>query len=123
MKMPPLKAYKDEKTERVGVDISLTFDGLPQTLADKILPCVGEDGMELQMISNRGVVVWPHGQPDTFCADNWRLRFMSKNGSNVRTSQIIALMDRLNKADMNFTKAQMLYTFDGKPGFTAAQGQ
>lgn len=123
MKMPPLKAYKDEKTERVGVDISLTFDGLPQTLADKILPCVGEDGLELQMISNRGVVVYPNGQPDTFCADNWRLRFMSKDGSNVRTSQIISLMDRLNKADMNFTKAQMLYTFDGKPGFTAAQGQ
>ena len=124
MKMPPLKAYKDEEKVRVGVDISLTYDGLAEKLAEKVLPCVEEeDGMTLQMISNRGVVVWPNGQPDTFCADNWRLRFISKDGANVRTSQIIALLDRMNKADINFTKAQMLFTFDGKPGFSVAQGQ
>ena len=124
MKMPPLKAYKDEEKVRVGVDVSLTYDGLAEKLAEKVLPCVNdEDGMELQMISNRGVVVWPNGQPDTFCADNWRLRFISKDGKNIRTSQIIALLDRMNKADINFTKAQMLFTFDGKPGFSVAQGQ
>ena len=75
------------------------------------------------MISNRGVKVWPNGQPDTSCADNWRLRFMTKGGQNVRTSQIIALTDRLNKADMNFTKTVMLQTFGGKNGFTSAQGE
>ena len=47
---------------------------------------------------------------------------MSKDGT-VKTSQVIALMDRLNKADMNFTKAVMLHTFDGKPGFSATQGE
>ena len=75
------------------------------------------------MISNRGVKVWPKGQPGTTVADNWRLRFMVKGGGTVRTSQVIGLLERLNKADMNFTKAQMLHTFDGKPGFTAAQGE
>jgi len=123
MKMPRLAAYKDEEKVRVGVDVSLTWDNTVEKLADKVLPCIEEeDGMELQMISNRGTVVWPNGQPDTFCADNWRLRFITKGGANVRTSQIIALLDRMNKADINFTKAQMLFTFDGKPGFSAAQG-
>lgn len=122
MKLPPLKPRKDEAKVRVGVDLNVNWDGSANDLANKILPCVGDD-LELQMISNRGVVVWPKGQPDTFCADNWRLRFMSKTGGNVRTSQVIALLDRLNKADMNFTKAQMLHTFDGKPGFSAAQGE
>jgi len=75
------------------------------------------------MISNRGVKVWPNGQPDTACADNWRLRFMSKDGTNVRTSEILALMTNMNLADMNFTKTVMLHTFDGVPGFTAAQGE
>ena len=70
-----------------------------------------------------GVKVWPNGQPETFCADNWRLRFLGKDGSEIKTSQVIALMDRLNQADMNFTKSVMLHTFDGKKGYTAAQGE
>ncbi len=123
MKLPPLKPRKEEKKERVGVDLNMNFDGTPEELAKCVLPCVGE-GLELSMISNRGVKVWPKGQPGTFCADNWRLRFMVKEkGTQVRTSQVIALLDRLNKADMNFTKAVMLHTFDGKPGFSAAQGE
>lgn len=121
LKMPPLKTYPEEKKERVGVDIGLNWDGSADDLAAKILPCV-TDNLELQLISNRGTKVWPNGQPDTFCGDNWRLRFMSKDG-HVKTSQVIALMDRLNKADMNFTKAVMLHTFDGVPGFSATQGE
>ncbi|QQG36004.1 MAG: NADP-dependent isocitrate dehydrogenase [Micavibrio aeruginosavorus] len=122
MKLPPLKPRKVEEKVRVGVDISLTWDDTPDALAAKVLPCVTEN-LELKMISNRGVKVWPNGQPDTACADNWRLRFMSKSGGNVRTSEILSLMERMNKADMNFTKSVMLHTFDGKPGFTAAQGE
>ena len=121
MKLPPLKPRVEEKKERVGVDINLNWDGSADDLAAKILPCVTDD-LQLSIISNRGVKVSPGGAPETFCADNWRLRFMGKNGP-VKTSQVIALMDRLNQADMNFTKAVMLHTFDGKPGFSAAQGE
>lgn len=121
LKMPPLKTYAKEKKERVGVDIGLNWTGSADELAEKILPCVTDD-LELQLISNRGVKVWPAGQPDTFCSDNWCLRFMGKNGP-VKTSQVIALMDRLNQCEMNFTKAVMLHTFDGVPGYSAAQGE
>ncbi len=121
MKLPPLKERPKEKKERIGVDVNLNWEGSPDDLAAKILPCVTDD-LELSIISNRGVKVWPDGLPETFCADNWRLRFIGKNGT-IKTSQVIALMDRLNKADMNFTKAVMLHSFDGQPGFTAAQGE
>ena len=122
MKLPPLKPRVEEKKARVGVDINLNWDGTPDDLAAKILPCV-TDNLELSIISNRGVKVWPNGQPETVCADNWRLRFLGKDGSEIKTSQVIALMDRLNQADMNFTKSVMLHTFDGKKGYTAAQGE
>ncbi len=121
MQLPPLKPRKEEQKERVGVDLNLNWGGTADELAAKILPCVA-DGIELSMISNRGVKVWPDGLPETFCADNWRLRFLSKGGP-VKTSQVLALMQRLNEADMNFTKAVMLHNFDGEPGFTAAQGE
>jgi len=122
IKMPPLKERAAEKTERVGVDLGLNWDGTPDELAAKVLECVN-DNLELSMISNRGVKVWPDGKPDTFCADNWRLRFLGKDGSTVLTSQVIALMDRMNKNDLNFTKSVMLNTFDGVKGYTAAQGE
>ena len=125
MKLPPLKPRKDEVKVRVGVDVSLNWDGQPDVLAAKVLPCIGE-GLELQMISNRGTKVWPNGQPDTFCCDNWRMRVMGKGwdkgGGKVSTSQVISLLERLNQADINFSKAVMLHTFDGKPGFSGAQG-
>jgi len=119
--LPPLKETAPEKKERVGVDVGLNWDGTAEELEAKIRPCINDD-LDLQMISNRGVKVWPDGQMGTFCADNWRLRFMGKNGP-VKTSQVVALLQRLNEQDMNFTKAVMLHTFDGQPGFSKAQGE
>ena len=122
LKLPALQPRIESKKDRVGVDIGINWDGSPDELAAKVLACVN-DNLELQMISNRGTKVWPKGNPDTFCADNWRLRFLGKDGSTVRTSQIIALMDRMNKADLNFTKSSMLTMYDGVAGFTVAQGE
>ncbi|HPF77761.1 MAG TPA: NADP-dependent isocitrate dehydrogenase [Alphaproteobacteria bacterium] len=120
--MPPLKDIKDEKKERVGVDIGLNFTGTANELAAKILPCQTEN-IELSIISNRGVKVWPNGAPETFCTDNWSLRFKGKNGQHVKTSEVVQLISNLNKADMNFTNALMLHTFDGVEGFTKLQGE
>lgn len=122
MKMPPLKKYKEEEKVRVGVDININWTDSAEKLSDAVLKCV-PDGLELQMISNRGTLVWPTKKDQTFCADNWRMRFKGVNGSPVKTSLVISLMDNMNKADLNFTKAVMLHTFDGVPGFTVAQGE
>jgi len=119
--LPPLKPRVDEVKERVGVDINLNWDGSADDLANKIIASAPE-GLKLSMISNRGTKVWPNGQPGTYCADNWRLRFMGAGG-HVKTSEVLALMQKLNEANMNFTKAVMLHTFDGVAGFSKAQGE
>jgi len=123
MKLPPLKARRSEKIERIGVDVGVHWNKSPDDLAATILPCV-TDNLELAMISNRGVKVWPDGNPSTFCADNWRLRFKGKDGSTIKTSQVLDLLKRMNdEADLNFTKTVMLNNYDGVPGFTVAQGE
>jgi isocitrate dehydrogenase len=121
MKIPRLKTYDVEKKERVGVDININWDHSAQHLADAVLPCI-PDGLDLMMISNRGTKVWPDGQAETFCADNWRLRFKATR-ETVKTSEIIELLDNLNKAEVNFSKAVILHTFNGVPGYTVAQGE
>ncbi len=123
MVLPPLKARRREKMERIGVDVGVHWSNSPEDLAATVLPCV-EGNLELTMISNRGVKVWPDGNPSTFCADNWRLRFRGADGSTIKTSQVIGLLQRMNEdADLNFTKTVMLNSYDGEPGFTVAQGE
>lgn len=122
MVMPPLKTYPEEKKVRVGVDVGINWERSAKDLADAVLTCI-PDGVELKMISNRGTKVWPGGQSQTFCADNWRMRFMGKDGSSVKTSTVIELLGNMNKADLNFTKTVMLNTYDGVAGFTVAQGE
>ncbi|MBL4804528.1 MAG: NADP-dependent isocitrate dehydrogenase [Alphaproteobacteria bacterium] len=122
IKLPPLKDPVEVSKKRVGVDLGLNWYGTADELADKVQTCVN-DNLKLHIISNRGTKVWPEGQPETFCADNWRLRFIADDGQEVKTSQVIALMHRMNEADLNFTKSVMLHDFDGKPGYTVAQGE
>ncbi len=123
IKLPPLTKSKPEEKLRVGVDIGLNWDGKPDELAGLMWDCLlPEHNLALQMISNRGTKVWPDGKDGTFCADNWRLRFMAVNGQ-VKTSQVLSLMNNMNEAGFNFTKSAMLHTFSGKPGFTVAQGE
>ncbi len=120
--LPPLKDVVMETKERIGVDIGLNYEGKPDDLAALVQPCL-TDNIGLHIISNRGVKVWPDGAAETFCTDNWRLRFIGKDGKTINTSEVVQLLSNLNEADMNFTNALMLHTFDGVEGFTKAQGE
>jgi isocitrate dehydrogenase len=121
MNLVDVKPRIEQKKERVGVDINVNWTDATEDLAAKFEPCLPE-GLKIQLISNRGVKVWPNAQPGIFCADNFRIRIISSDGSHVKTSQIIKLLDNLNQNDLNFTKAVMLHTFDGVEGFSAAAG-
>ncbi len=120
--LAPLKKIKEEDKKRVGVDIGLNYEGSADDLANMVKPCITEN-LNLSLISNRGVKVWPNGAKETFCTDNWRLRFESKNGDNVRTSEVVELIANLNQSDMNFVSALMLHEFNGVKGYTKAQGE
>jgi isocitrate dehydrogenase len=122
LKLPPVRETKWQVKERTGVDIGLNWDKSTDELVAAVLPCV-TDNLGLQMISNRGTKVWPDGNPSTFCSDNWRLRFLTNDGEHIKTSQVVALMGRMNDAGLNFTKSVMLNTYDGVPGYTVAQGE
>lgn len=117
--LPPLKPRTPEKKELVGADIFLDWQGRPDDLAAKIKPALVK-GLDLNVIANRGVKVWPDGQPGTFCSDHWCLRFMGADLSPVTVLQQLA---DLEKAGFPFVKVENLYTFDGKKGFTVAQGE
>ncbi|MDP1872594.1 NADP-dependent isocitrate dehydrogenase [Phenylobacterium sp.] len=113
-------APRVEKTT-VGVDLFIDWRGDVETLAAR-LKALEQRPLELRMITNRGVKVWPEGLPETFCVDHWRCRFMN-GGSPIPLRDIAALTLRAADAGLDFIKTENLCAFDGAPGFSLGQGQ
>lgn len=125
MKLPPLKARVTQAKSLAGVDIFVNWDGPAGKngggqLAAMIQPLVAP-GLKLESIDNRGTRVWPDGLPETFCTDHWRLRL--KASGSLSHEHIIAQLNKFCAAKIDFIKVEHLYDFDGKPGYTAAQGE
>ena len=107
-----------------GVDIFLHHSDLDANkLGDAIKDKIQNENLELIMITNRGVKVYPNGNPLTFCTDHWRCRFMAKDSSNVNLDDIIKLLSEFNNANFDVIKTENLYNFDGDKGYSLGQGQ
>jgi isocitrate dehydrogenase len=111
------------KKELVGVDVFLDWiEGSANQLGDSLAPLAG-DQLKLEMISNRGVKVWPGGHSETFCSDHWRCRFISqREGRAVSHNEIIQLLQRVADAGFDFIKTENLCNFDGQRGYSLDQG-
>jgi isocitrate dehydrogenase len=79
--------------------------------------------IELSMITNRGIKVYPDGFPETFCTDHWRCRFKPAEGENLTKAGIIQLLQNAAAHNIDIIKTENLYAFDGKPAFSLGQGQ
>lgn len=122
------------KKELVGVDVFLDWDEKerdPEKLAARLKYASQAAGLELQMITNRGVKVWPSGFPETFCTDHWRCRFIPNQQEPqddrpyppTTHQKVIQLLTHLSTHGLDFVKTEHLCTFDGEPGFSLGQGQ
>ena len=106
----------------VGVDVFVNARQSADFLAGQLSALV-TPAFHLQMITNRGVKVWPGGFPETFCTDHWRCRFVAADGTSVTHTDLIELMQALAQRGIDFIKTENLCTFDGERGFALGQGQ
>lgn len=117
-----LSESKKEKKVIDGVDIFVCEDNRDaEALAAKLNDVASNSQLSLQMITNRGVKVYPNGNPYTFCTDHWRCRF--KFDQDPDDSHIYKLLTDLNAKGIDVIKTENLYLFDGKPGYSLGQGQ
>jgi isocitrate dehydrogenase len=107
----------------VGIDVFLHWKGKdPNELGTKLKELmVGK--VKLKMITNRGTKVWPEGHAETFCTDHWRCRYYCDEMSDCGYQGMLYLLQQIHKAGFDVIKTENLYTFNGEPGFSAAQGQ
>ena len=119
-----VKERSDTRKELVGVDVFLDWlKGSPDNLGEALSRIV-PSGLQLVMVSNRGVKVWPGGKSETFCSDQWRCRFMSNDkGAPITHRHIIELLRNVEGAGFDFIKTENLCNFDGERGYSLDQGE
>jgi len=107
------------KRKLVGTDIYF-YSNLSLEEFTKNMTSESYGEFHLEMISNRGARVYPGGMPETFCVDQWRVRFMHEG--LCTQEDIIVLMKNLAKSRWDIIKTEHLYEFDGQPGFSSPKG-
>lgn len=105
-----------------GVDVFVDWDGKDaDKLADELQKM--NDGLELTMITNRGVKVWPNGFAETFCTDHWRCRYEAVAETPLPKAAIPKLLNQAIEEGIDVIKTENLYNFDEKRGYSLGQGQ
>ena len=110
----------------VGVDVFIDEPGIsPNELARRLQP-LRSGPLDLEMISNRGMRVWPDGLAETSCVDVFRCRFripeLLADTGGISHDPVTRLLHSISAEGFDWAKTELLYTFDGQPGFTRSQG-
>lgn len=109
----------ETKRKLVGTDVYIYSDLSLNEFQEKMTTFSHGD-FRLEMISNRGARVYPGGLPETFCIDQWRVRFMHM--SKCTLEEICSLVKDLSSEKWDIIKMENLYEFDGKPGYSSPKG-
>lgn len=122
IQLPKYQRRKPAKKELMGVDLFVHWPGTnPDELA-QLMKGIEVDAVKLNMITNRGIKVWPEGFEETFCTDHWRCRYQAQQGKLIKHDTITLLINAM-KHEIDVVKTENLYNFDGKPAFSLGQGQ
>ncbi len=123
IEIPIFKRKKEKKKELIGVDIFVHWSGENPDEIAASLKKIEQNNITLDMITNRGIKVWPNGFEETFCTDHWRCRFKTTNNDVITKQDIINLLSSANENSLDVIKTENLYLFDGKQSFSLGQGQ
>lgn len=105
-----------------GVDIFIEWDAEAETLGHRLADAARGTPFKLEMISNRGMKVFPANGGQTDMVDHWRCRFVAVNGGGVEDDSILELLRRIG-AEYRWMHVEKLQRFDGRAGYSRAQGE
>jgi isocitrate dehydrogenase len=123
LNLPKYKRKKQAQKELVGVDTFVHWPGDDPNELANLIQKIEVNKIKLSMITNRGIKVWPDGFKETFCTDHWRCRFKPIEGENIAKENVIELMEKAIRENIDIIKTENLYTFNGKAAYSLGQGQ
>lgn len=127
LEMPRVAPTKKREKGLIGVDVFMDWDESDRdadALAKKLVKASEGTPLTIKLITNRGVKVWPEGQPETFRTDHWRCRFKPREeGAQITHGDIVKLLSNLDEMGLDFIKTEHLCTFDGEIAYSLGQGE
>jgi len=123
LNLPKYRRRAKAKKVLDGVDLFVHWNGTDANELAGKLQRLEIGGIKLNVITNRGIKVWPDGFRETFCTDHWRCRFRPQQSLEISKIDIATLLTRAIEEDIDVIKTENLYSFDGKVAYSLAQGQ
>jgi isocitrate dehydrogenase len=129
-KAPPLPARPGNLTqgssarmELRGIDLIVRWPSRNPKELQATVSKHANNGIKLDMIDNRGVIVWPAGlaAAETFCTDSFRCRFFAEGKADP--GKLIDLVRRISDSGVDVVMTSTLRTYDDREGYSLAQGQ
>ncbi len=114
----------NEKRVMVGLDLFVHWRGADINDLGTRIEALSTDKLALTLLSCKGLKVWPNIVTEMDFTDRFRARFMPKEkGGAVNHADVADLLSRAAAMGIDFLKVETLFTFDGKAGFSASQGE
>ena len=116
-------APETEERVLIGVDFFVHWLGKDIATLGTILNELSTPALTLKLISCKGLKVWPDTVTEMDVTDRYRARFSpAEKGGKVTLKDVANLVSMAADKGVDFLKFETLYTFDGKDGFSATQG-
>ena len=104
-----------------GVDIYVESSLDPKALAAGLEKSTQSSGMRLQMITNRGAMVFPSSDRRVSLVDHFRCRFVLRDGAASASDADILALVQIVGGQHRWMHVEKLQEFDGEPAFSKSQ--
>ncbi|MDP9202512.1 MAG: NADP-dependent isocitrate dehydrogenase [Gemmatimonadota bacterium] len=104
-----------------GVDVYIESDLDPKVLAENLEKLIQSSPLRLQMITNRGAMVFPANGRRVSLVDHFRCRFVLYDGeAGLEDTDILSLLQIIG-GPHRWMHIEKLQEFDGEPAFSKSQ--
>ena len=105
----------------MGVDVYVESELEPKALATSLEGLAKSSPLRLEMITNRGAMVYPSSERRVSLVDHFRCRFVPRNSaSDLADADILTLMATI-ASQHRWMHIEKLQEFDGKSAFSKSQ--
>jgi isocitrate dehydrogenase len=125
VELPPaqlgVNAVRAKNRRVIGVDVYVESELEPKALAASMEGLAKSSAVRLEMITNRGAMVFPASDRRVSLVDHFRCRFVPRNSaSELPDADILALLATIG-GQYRWMHIEKLQEFDGAPAFSRSQ--
>ena len=118
---PGVNIVPSESRRVVGVDVYVESVLEPRDLAASLDTLIATTPLRLEMITNRGAMVYPSTDRRVSLVDHFRCRFVPRDAASDLGDAVILALLQTFAGEHRWMHVEKLQEFDGEPAFSKSQ--